>query len=48
MLQSDILLTNRLSNIVNFAIQPEPGSATVTSLHCNLTMRYISYTINVV
>jgi len=40
--------------IVNFAIQLEPNSgqivdsATAVSLHCNLTMRDDSFTINVV
>jgi len=34
--------------IVNLAINPEADSVTVVSLHCNLTMRYASFTINVV
>jgi len=34
--------------IVNFSIQPEAESATVASLHFNLTMSHASFIIHVV
>ena len=43
-----MLKLDQMYRIANFAIWPEPASVTVASLHCSLTMRYTSFTTNVV